>query len=134
MHGMSGIRYKKGLEILTVFERNTFSDRYRIVTVNLRKTPYLKLTSADVNGIWYLEVSGGALHTPVKIQKDTDASKESEYDLRVELGLTGKQSFELHFGVGSGTKELNLGKQTVFRNIRFVSSIGVTPSALATAV
>lgn len=114
-----------GLHIKGTSKSKSYGTAYRIVSIDLNEKPYLELAPTKVDGSWYIEASGGPLKQPVKIQKDTDSLKPHSYNLKEKLGIGGKQSFELHIGIGSGGKEKNAGKEVTFKNnLRFVSKIG----------
>ncbi len=95
----------------------------RVVSVNLDKTPLLKIAPITVSAMWYMEATGGNLRAPVKIQADTDATQPQTYNLKELTGLTGDQSFELLVGVSSGGQDANNGKQFVFQDLSFVSAV-----------
>jgi len=122
----TGASVVNGPDMVTVtgtFSDQPFGSAYRIVTVNLDKTAYFKIAPSKVTVPWYLEASGGSLKSPVKIQPDTDSSDPKTYDLKTLLGLSGVQTFELHFGITSGTKDANTGKEVSFsKDMRFTSA------------
>jgi hypothetical protein len=96
---------------------------YRVISVNLDKTPMLAVSPTAANGYWYVEALGGGVKEPVKIQPDTTLTDAQSYDLVSALGLTGEQSFELHICVSTaGETTSNAGKEVSFKEIAFTGS------------
>jgi hypothetical protein len=110
-----------GFTITGNSKKASFGNAYRVVTVNLDKTPTLNINAVSGTGSWYIEASGGNIKEPVKVQPDTDMTGAQTYDLKGALGLTGEQSFELHVGVTSGNETPNAGKEVTFNGLAFTA-------------
>ncbi len=108
-----------------------FGTAYRILSVNLDKTPVLKITPKATDAFWFVEAVGGSLKAPVKLQPDTQALETMSYDLKTLLNLTGIVTFELHLGVGTGGQDPNAGKMVSFDGD--AKLVAETPSAPSTA-
>lgn len=111
---------KGGFTVTGISKDKSYGPVYRIVTVNLDKTPILKVTPTAVVGKWYVEMMGGNIKSPVKVQQDTQTQTQTYY-LKNLLGLSGEQSFELHIGISSGGKDPNAGKEVSFKDLSFVA-------------
>ena len=121
----TGAKVKENNGTITVTgasKNKSYAPVYRVVTVNLDKTPILNVKPASVTGVWYLEAIGGLLKAPVKIQPDTNTTERKSYELKKMLGLSGEQSFERHVGIGSGDANPNMGKETAIAELAFTSA------------
>ncbi|MGQ0645329.1 MAG: hypothetical protein ACT4O3_07540 [Elusimicrobiota bacterium] len=112
-----------GFKVVGTSKSQGYGTVYRVISVNLDKTPMLAVSPTAANGYWYVEALGGGVKEPVKIQPDTTLTDAQSYDLVSALGLTGEQSFELHIGVSTaGETTSNAGKEVSFKEIAFTGS------------
>lgn len=111
------------LALAGISKSKSYGSVYRTVTVDLDKTPYLLVAPKNADGFWYLEVSGGQLKDPVKIQMDTQQTELASYDLKRLTNLSGVNTFDLHIGVSSGGQDPNEGKQVVLaKDVSFAAT------------
>ena len=99
---------------------------YRALDVDLDSTPFLEIDVESISHHWYLICRGEQLPNGwVKIQPDTDQTGKILYDLRLALGLTGKQSFsEIQLGVSTEESVSgNKGQTLVLNRMALLSAV-----------
>ncbi len=113
------------LVITGTLENQSYGCVYQPIDLDLDKTPFLEIDVEAASHHWYLLLKGDPLPNGwVKIQPDVDQTGPFQYDLRLALGLTGKQHFsELQLGVSTeGGAGGNKGQTLVINRLEAVSA------------
>ncbi len=93
---------------------------YKIITVDLDKTPTMVIDVTDVSAKWYIiakhdDIRGGF----VRVQKDTSYVGLKKYRLRRLTGLKGKQKIEFELGVSTKDGKSNRGQTVTIKSLTF---------------
>lgn len=113
------------LVVTGTLENQSYGCVHQPVDIDLDKTPFLEIDVESVSHHWYLLLKGDRLPNGwVKIQPDVDQTGAFQYDLRLALGLTGKQHFdEMQLGVSTeGGAGGNKGQTLVINRLEAVSA------------
>lgn len=94
---------------------------YRELEVDLDKTPYLEMEVESASHHWYILLKGEQLPNGyIKVQPDSDQVGLMQFDLRLAVGLSGKQTFsEVQLGVSTEESASgNKGQTLLIRKIQ----------------
>ncbi|OGR86825.1 MAG: hypothetical protein A3A86_06860 [Elusimicrobia bacterium RIFCSPLOWO2_01_FULL_60_11] len=131
--GASARTENKKLVVTGNLANQSYGCVYRPLDIDLDKTPLMEIEVESASHHWYLVFRGDQLPNGyIKVQPDTDQTGRVQYDLRLALGLTGKQSFsEVQLGVSTeDSTGGNLKQSLVIRRFQILSADEGAPGSL----